>query len=137
MTFMLRSAYLAAIAGIPLALSARAQEVPRVTMRTPRLLSRCSPISTRVSAGRTRTATAMTFAENGDFAELFGIQVHGRDAIEQRFTALFKGNLRGTNRTDTVRNVHFYAADVAFVDADTVITGTKRADGSWDRCVKG
>src|SRR5580704_5394812 len=53
-------------------------------------------------------ATAMTFAENGDFTNMFGIEVHGREAIEQRFTALYKGNLRAANRTETVRNVHFY-----------------------------
>lgn len=75
-------------------------------------------------------ATAMTFAEDGDFTNMFGIQVHGRSAIERRFVALYKGNLRAANRTDIVRNIHFYGADVAFVDADTVITGTKRADGS-------
>jgi uncharacterized protein (TIGR02246 family) len=82
-------------------------------------------------------ATAMTFAEDGDFTNMLGIHVHGRDAIEQRFAALFKGNLRGTNRTDIVRNVHFYAPDVAFVDADTVITGTKQADGSAGPVRKG
>ena len=74
-------------------------------------------------------ATAMTFAEDGDFTNMSGIYVHGRDAIEQRFAALFKGNLRGTNRTDAVRNVRFYAPSVALVDADTVITGTKQEIG--------
>ena len=74
--------------------------------------------------------TAMTFAEDGDFTNMFGIHIHGRPDIEKRFTALFKGNLRGTTRTDTVRNIRFYAPNVAFVDADTVITGTKRDDGS-------
>jgi uncharacterized protein (TIGR02246 family) len=82
-------------------------------------------------------ATAMTFAEDGDFTNMFGIHIHGREAIEQRFVALFKGNLRGTNRTDTVRNIRFYSPGVAFVDADTVITGTKRADGSVGPVRKG
>ena len=50
-----------------------------------------------------------TFAPDGDFTNMFGIHVHGREAIQQRFTALFKGNLRGTDRTDTVRDIHFYA----------------------------
>lgn len=75
-------------------------------------------------------ATAMTFAEDGDFTNMFGVHVHGREAIEQRFVGLFKGNLKGTNRTDTVRDIRFYAPNVAFVDADTVITGTKTQDGS-------
>ena len=81
--------------------------------------------------------TAMTFAENGDFTNMFGIQVHGRDAIEKRFAALYKGNLRAAKRTDTPRNIYFYAPDVAFVDADTVITGTLRADGSVGPVRKG
>jgi hypothetical protein len=38
--------------------------------------------------------TAMTFAEDGDFTNMFGICVHGREAIEQRFEAHFKGNMR-------------------------------------------
>lgn len=44
----------------------------------------------------------------------------GKDwpAIERRFAALFKGNLRGMNRTDTVRTIHFYAPDLAFVEAE-------------------
>jgi len=82
-------------------------------------------------------ATAMTFADDGDFTNMFGFHVHGREAIEQRFAALFKGNLRGSNRTDTVRTIHFYAPGVAFVDADTVITGTKQADGSIGPVRKG
>ena len=82
-------------------------------------------------------ATAMTFAEDGDFTNMFGIHVHGRDAIEYRFVALFKGNLRGSNRTDTVRNIRFYAPNVAFVDADTVITGTKEMTGSVGPVRKG
>ena len=81
--------------------------------------------------------TAATFAEDGDFTNMFGIHIHGREAIEQRFVALFQGNLKGTNRTDTVRNVSFYAPGVAFVDADTVITGTKRNDGSIGPVRKG
>jgi len=81
--------------------------------------------------------TAMMFAEDGDFTNMFGIQVHGRETIEQRFVALFKGNLRSANRTDTVRNIRFYAPDVAFVDADTVITGTKTADGAVGPVRKG
>lgn len=53
-----------------------------------------------------------------------------RPAIEHRFAALFKGNLRGTNRTDTVRTIPFYAPDLAFVEAETVILGSKTSDGS-------
>lgn len=82
-------------------------------------------------------ATAMTFADDGDFTNMFGFHVHGREAIELRFAALFKGNLRGSNRTDTVRTIRLYAPNVAFVDADTVISGTKQADGSLGPVRKG
>lgn len=82
-------------------------------------------------------ATAMTFANDGDFTNMSGIHVRGREAIEQRFANLFKGNLKGTNRTDTVRSIRFYAPNVAFVDADTVITGTKQPDGSIGPVRKG
>jgi uncharacterized protein (TIGR02246 family) len=82
-------------------------------------------------------AITNTFAPDAEFTNMFGIHVHGREAIQRRFTALFKGNLKGTDRTDTVREVHFYAPDVAFVDADTVITGTKQADGSIGPVRKG
>ena len=81
--------------------------------------------------------TAMTFTEDGDFTNMYGGTTHGREAIEQRFTALFQGTLKGTNRTDTVRTIRFYAPGIAFAEADTVITGTKRADGSVGPVRKG
>src|SRR4051812_7900161 len=61
----------------------------------------------------------------------------GAAQVSSDFATLFKGNLRGTNRTDTVKNIHFYAPAVAFVDADTVITGTKKVDGSVGPVRKG
>jgi uncharacterized protein (TIGR02246 family) len=75
-------------------------------------------------------ATAMTFAEDGDFTNMRGIHRHGRTEIEAWFANLFKGNLKSSNRTDTVRSIRFFSPQVATVDADTVITGTKAADGS-------
>ena len=75
-------------------------------------------------------ATAMTFAEDGDFTNMRGIHRHGRTEIETWFANLFKGNLKASNRTDTVRSIRFFSPQVATVDADTVITGTKTADGS-------
>ena len=82
-------------------------------------------------------AITNTFAPDGDFTNMFGIHLHGREAIRQHFTSVFKGNLRGADRTDTVRDIHFYAPNVAFVDADTVITGTKQDDGSLGPVRKG
>ena len=75
-------------------------------------------------------ATAMTFADDGDFTNMRGIHRHGGAEIEAWFANLFKGNLRSSNRTDTVRSIRFFSPQMATVDADTVITGTKAADGS-------
>jgi uncharacterized protein (TIGR02246 family) len=74
--------------------------------------------------------TAMTFAEDGDFTNMSGVHVHGRKAIEERFASLYAGNLKAARRTDTVRSIRYITPQVAFVDADTVITGTKAPDGS-------
>ena len=82
-------------------------------------------------------ATAMTFAEDADFTNMFGDYFHGREAIEQKFTTLFRGALRDASRTDTVRNIRFYAQGIALVDADTVLIGTKRTDGSVGPVRKG
>ncbi len=75
-------------------------------------------------------AVAMTFAEDGDFTNMNGAHRHGRMDIEARFASLFAGTLKDSRRTDIVRSIRFFAPDVASVDADTVITGTKAADGS-------
>jgi uncharacterized protein (TIGR02246 family) len=75
-------------------------------------------------------ATAMTFAEDADFTNMRGIHRHGRTEIEAWFANLFKGNLKSSNRTDTVRSIRFFTPQTATVDADTVITGTKTADGA-------
>jgi len=82
-------------------------------------------------------ATAMTFAEDADFTNMRGIHRHGREEIEAWFANLFKGNLKSSNRTDTVRNIRFFRPQTATVDADTVITGTKTADGSEGPARKG
>jgi len=59
-----------------------------------------------------------------------GVHRHGRTDIEAWFASLFKGNLKASNRTDTVRSIRFFTPQMATVDADTLITGTKTADGS-------
>jgi uncharacterized protein (TIGR02246 family) len=75
-------------------------------------------------------ATAMTFAEDGDFTNMRGVHRRGRKDIEAWFVSLFAGNLKDSHRTDIVRSIRFFTPDVATVDADTTITGTKAADGS-------
>jgi uncharacterized protein (TIGR02246 family) len=73
---------------------------------------------------------AMTFAEDADFTNMRGSHSHGRADIEKWFASLFRGNLKDSLRTDTVKNIRFFTPELAAVDADTLITGTKAADGS-------
>ena len=62
---------------------------------------------------------------------------YSRAKLSNHIREVRAGNLKGARRTDTVRNISFYAPTVAFVDADTVITGTKEADGSMGRVRRG
>jgi uncharacterized protein (TIGR02246 family) len=73
---------------------------------------------------------AMTFAEDADFTNMRGSHSHGRADIEKWFASLFRGNLKDSLRTDTVRSIRFFTPELAGVDAETVITGAKAADGS-------
>jgi uncharacterized protein (TIGR02246 family) len=73
---------------------------------------------------------AMTFAEDSDFTNMGGRHSHGRADIEKWFASLFRGNLKDSLRTDTVKSIRFFSPELAAVDADTVITGTKAPDGS-------
>ncbi len=73
---------------------------------------------------------ASTFAEDADFSNMRGSHSHGRADIEKWFAALFRGNLKDSVRTDTVRSIRFFSPDIAEAEAETVITGTKAADGS-------
>src|SRR5216683_5418234 len=73
---------------------------------------------------------AMTFEEDADFTNMGGRHSHGRADIENWFASLFRGNLKDSLRTDTVKSIRFFTPELAAVDADTVITGTKAADGS-------
>jgi uncharacterized protein (TIGR02246 family) len=75
-------------------------------------------------------AASMDFAEDADFTNMRGIHSHGRKEIENRFTSLFHGGLKDATRTDIVRSIRFFSPEVAAVDADTTITGTKAPDGS-------
>jgi uncharacterized protein (TIGR02246 family) len=72
----------------------------------------------------------LTFAEDADFTNMRGSHSHGRADIEKWFAGLFRGNLKDAVRTDTVRSIRYFSPELAAVDADTVITGTKAPDGS-------
>jgi uncharacterized protein (TIGR02246 family) len=137
MAWMGKGVLLAAAAGLFLAISTWAQGSPTSSDADTAAIKQTFADFYQSFSRQDAHATAMTFHEDGDFTNMFGLHLHGREAIEQRFTALFKGNLKGANRTDTVRNIRFYAPGVAFVDADTVITGTKAADGSVGPVRKG
>jgi uncharacterized protein (TIGR02246 family) len=73
---------------------------------------------------------AMTFAEDADFTNMGGRHSHGRADIESWFASLFRGNLKDSSRTDIVKSIRYFTQDLAEVDADTVISGTKAPDGS-------
>jgi len=50
---------------------------------------------------------AMTFAEDADFTNMGGRHSHGRQDIENWFASLFRGNLKESQRTDTVKSIRF------------------------------
>lgn len=75
-------------------------------------------------------AAALNFAADADFTNMRGNHRHGRQEIEQWLASLFAGNLKEAHRTDIVRSIRFFTPQLAAVDADTVITRTKAADGS-------
>jgi len=75
-------------------------------------------------------AASMDFAEDADFTNMGGVHSHGRKEVENRLARLFQGALKDATRTDIVRSIRFFSPDVAAVDADTTITGTKAPDGS-------
>jgi uncharacterized protein (TIGR02246 family) len=73
---------------------------------------------------------AQTFSEDADFTNMNGRHSQGRKDIETWFAGLFRGNLKDSQRTDTVKSIRFFSPELAAVDADTVITGTHGPDGS-------
>ena len=75
-------------------------------------------------------AIGALFADEGDFTNMRGSSKHGRKDIEQNYGNLLNGVLKTAHRTDTVKNVKFITPDVAEMDADWEMTGTKAADGS-------
>jgi len=72
----------------------------------------------------------MTFIDDADFTNMGGAHDHGRKEIEAHLARIFAGNLKDARRTDVVKSIRFLTPGLDSVDADTVITGTKAADGS-------
>jgi uncharacterized protein (TIGR02246 family) len=82
-------------------------------------------------------AVGALFADEGDFTNMRGSSKHGRKDIEQNYGNLLNGALKTAHRTDTIKNVKFITPDVAEIDADWEMTGTKAADGSENPPRKG
>jgi len=76
-------------------------------------------------------------AEDGDFTNVTGLSLHGRKDVEARFTELFSTRLKAAHRTATVRHIRFITPDIAFVDAEWELGGSKAADGSENPVRKG
>jgi uncharacterized protein (TIGR02246 family) len=89
----------------------------------------CADFSTAFSRHDAQ-AVAATFSEDADFTNMRGNHSRGRPEIEKWFAGLFRGNLKDAVRTDTVRSVRLFSPELAAVDADSVIHGTKSPDGS-------
>lgn len=82
-------------------------------------------------------AVGALFSDEGDFTNMRGSSKHGRKDIEQNYGNLFAGALKTSHRTDTVKNVRFLTPEIAQIDADWEMTGTKAADGSENPPRKG
>jgi uncharacterized protein (TIGR02246 family) len=80
---------------------------------------------------------AAPFTEDGDFTNVAGLTRHGRKEVEERFTGLFAASLKTAHRTATVLHIRFIRPDVAAVDAEWELVGSKAADGSDNPVRKG
>lgn len=121
-----------AIALVPVATprAARAQSQPAASEADSAAITKlCADFSENFTRHDAH-AVAATFAEDADFTNMRGSHSHGRADIEKWFANLFRGNLKDSVRTDTVRSIRFFSPELAAVDLDTVITGTKAADGA-------
>jgi uncharacterized protein (TIGR02246 family) len=80
---------------------------------------------------------AAPFTEDGDFTNVTGLTRHGRKQVEERFTTLFAGPLKDAHRTATIRHIRLIKPDVAAVDAEWELTGSRASDGSQNPVRKG
>jgi uncharacterized protein (TIGR02246 family) len=80
---------------------------------------------------------AIPFGEDADFTNVSGLTRHGQKEVEERFKELFAGPLKDAHRTATVRHVRFVRPDVAAVDAEWELVGSRAADGSENPVRKG
>jgi uncharacterized protein (TIGR02246 family) len=82
-------------------------------------------------------AIAPLFAEDADFTNLRGATRKGRADIQALFEMLFNGALKTATRTDSVRNVRFFTPNLAQVDTDATIAGSRAPNGAENPLRKG
>jgi uncharacterized protein (TIGR02246 family) len=80
---------------------------------------------------------AAPFGEDGDFTNVSGLTLRGKDKVEERFKGLFAGVLKNGHRVVTVRHLRFVRPDVAAVDAEWALDGSLSRDGSVNPVRKG
>lgn len=71
-------------------------------------------------------AFAARFQEQGTFTDVFGSLSRGRAEVESRVSALLGGTFKGTLLALKARKVRFLRPDVALVDIDTELTGSRK-----------
>ena len=82
-------------------------------------------------------AVASLFAEDADFTNLRGATRKGRADIQALFEMLFNGVLKTATRTDSARSVRFFTPNLAQVDTDATIAGSRAPNGSENPPRKG
>ena len=70
-------------------------------------------------------AFASHFHQDGGFTNVLGTVYYGRGAFEERHASLFATVFKGTVLSMTVQKIRFIRPDVAVVDIDTEMTGSK------------
>jgi uncharacterized protein (TIGR02246 family) len=80
---------------------------------------------------------AMPFGVDGDFTNVSGLTRRGQKEVEERFKVLFAGPLKDALRTYAVRHLRYVRPDVAAVDAEWELVGSRSASGSENPVRKG
>lgn len=68
-------------------------------------------------------------ADDIDFISVQGISTHGREAVQDRWPALFTGRLKNAHRTVSVRSIRFLTPEIAVVNSDWQLTNSRLTDG--------
>lgn len=71
-------------------------------------------------------AFAAHYAENGDFTNVIGQQLYGREAFIAQHARIFSTIYKGSHNDFSVSKITFLRPDVALVDIDGVLSGALR-----------